>query len=88
MKFEESEMENGSVCGKANIRGVIVLRDNRESRSIDSPVLTDYRCSAFKCTTHHHLETEVDPLESLFQPCTHFHEECLISKLTQRVLDL
>lgn len=62
MKFEESEMENGSVCGKTKIRGVIVLRDNRESRSMDSPVLTDYRCSAFKCTTSHHLETEVDPL--------------------------
>ena len=29
MKFEESEIENGSACGKTKIRGVIVLRDNR-----------------------------------------------------------
>jgi len=49
MNFEDAEIDNGlSPAGKGKILGVIVLTDNRQSRTSEKTAVPDFRCSAFK----------------------------------------
>lgn len=50
MNFEDAEIDNScSPAGKGRILGVIVLTDNRQSKSVEKASMPDFRCSAFKC---------------------------------------
>ncbi len=50
MSFEDAEIDNScSTAGKGRILGVIVLTDNRQSKSAEKGPIPDFRCSAFKC---------------------------------------
>jgi hypothetical protein len=49
MSFEDKEINNcGNTPVKANIRGVIVLTDNRKIPSNDKNCISDFRCSGYK----------------------------------------
>jgi hypothetical protein len=86
MNSEEAEIDIGSPTNsKGKVLGVIVLTDNRQTQPKDKSGYSDYRCSAFKGTIHHDVETEIDPLEFVSEGNFFPNDENEIAELSRRV---